>query len=108
MIMAQRRFEVAKLEFQFICSKDEMGNERTVSDLINKYMKKYASHTGYSISTESGIEREIDSVVSVIVEFSKEISFSTVNKILNHIINKEEIYYLLYDVHEKEVTVTMM
>ena len=73
--MAQRRFEVSKLEFQFLCSKDEIRKEELVTEYMKKYMKKYASNTGYSISCCLGIEKEIDSAVVATVEFSEPFSY---------------------------------
>lgn len=108
MIMAQRRFEVSKLEFQFLCSKDEIAKEELVTEYMKKHMKKYASNTGYSISCCLGIEKEVDSAVVATVEFAKEISYATVNKILSHMTGKEEIHFMLYDSEKKEVTVTVM
>lgn len=106
--MAQRRFVVSKLEFQFLCSKDDVGKERLVTEFMKKQMNKYASNTCYSISCCLGIEKEVDSAVVVTVEFTKEISYATVNKILSHMTGKEEIHFMLYDSENKEVTVTVM
>ena len=62
---------------------------------MKKYMKKYASNTGYSISCCLGIEKEVDSAVVATVEFAKEISYATVNKILSHMTGKEEIHFMI-------------
>ena len=106
--MAQRRFDVSKLEFQFLCSKDDVGKEQLVTEFMKEQMNKYASSTSYSISCCLGIEKELDSAVIATVEFTKEISYVTVNKILSHMIGNEEIHFMLYDSHKKEVTVTVM
>lgn len=92
--MARTCFEVSKFVITFCCTKDQEGKTNVVSEAMKKYLKRYASNTGYKISSSICKGYNTDTVICV--ELLKSISLITMTTILSHMFgeNIASISYL--------------
>lgn len=104
--MARKRcFEVKKVKFTFYHSKDEKGKVALVTEGLNKYLNKFASDTGYTISHR--LETYIDTDVIVDVELTKDISVNTINNILMNMAGVS-VHQMIHTVSSKEMRVSVV
>ena len=98
-------FEVTKMKINFYSTSDEVGKTKLVSDVVEVYLKKYASNTNYEISHE--LRDFLGSDVQVTVEFSKSISLNTANNLLCKM-DIKHINQIVYKPLEKKVIVSVV
>ena len=99
--MARRCFEVNQLKIYFWCTDKERDNlSKHVSTEVNRFLKKYASNTSYTISSKE--ITECDFSVELIIKFSKNISVMTVINFLSYL---EMGSYSSINIKEKEKTI---
>ena len=103
--MARTCFEVSTLVIIFCCTSDQNEKQIFVSEKMNTYMKKYASNTGYKIS--SCICKGYDTDVKLVIELSQSISLITMTNILSHMFG-DNIASMSYFPSEKQIDLEIL
>lgn len=100
--MARRCFKISKLIFNFHFLRDQDGEIKFVEEVLEEYLKKYASNTKITNVVV------LDEINERLIEFSKKISTNTINNILGQMLTDGETYQMLYNGKDQSIKIMLL